>query len=722
MKSFLIAFLGLCLFPELPVHAQRDTTQVRDTLQAAVKTDSRSIFAAPGVKRLEPVVFTTMVSATGTGDVVKFIQTLPGVSTGIEGSSAYFVRGGNLGGNRVSIDGVPVYGSSHLMGFTSAYSPDIIENLNFYVGGFPSEDFNFTDSHIAITSKTGSFERWSGSASASNFMLGGSAGGPVLKDRLSLFAALRVSPLKPEYELASGMLKRFLPGLDDFNAVVGDVYAKLAYRINDSQTLSLSSFNSIDNYRIVYGSDNMMRWWNSIVNVEWKKQRPAGSSSVSVAYDYFANAQGQNSVFHGKMNTLSIKSSLSEVYARWLEKRDLGRLFHAQFGAGARIASMNPSASAELESSDLASDPLNIAIYNANAQLEMSKEDLFNLVAAFRGDVYTYEKINGHDTGKIYPEASLSGSYTPFKWLTLEATADWTYMFYHLLEGIPMGWSVDMMIPANEMRGPESARQFYAGMLFSLGRGHSLSVGAYDKQSNGLVYFRNAVDLFSPSRATWGSNVIQGKGSSRGLEFLYEKTGRLLEWRLAYTLSKTDRLFYELNGKRPFPAKYDRTHILNFTTSAKIYDGDRCSVSANSLFTFQSGHWETMPEGRYQVYPLGGVKFVPEPYFFNPDFYIWYSVPSGEWLWLSEEYEDGLQINYYTGEVNNYRMPYYMRWDVGCSIRFKSSKFPSTLNVGIYNVLNRHNPFIIIFDTSQEKWRQVSLLPIMPSVSYSIEF
>ena len=83
VKSFLIAFLGLCLFPELPVHAQRDTTQVRDTLQAAVKTDSRSIFAAPGVKRLEPVVFTTMVSATGTGDVVKFIQTLPGVSTGI---------------------------------------------------------------------------------------------------------------------------------------------------------------------------------------------------------------------------------------------------------------------------------------------------------------------------------------------------------------------------------------------------------------------------------------------------------------------------------------------------------------------------------------------------------------------------------------------------------------------------------------------------------------
>ena len=706
----------------VPTYAQRDTTQVRDTLQAAVKTDSRSIFVAPGIKRLDPVDFTVMVSATGTGDVIKYIQTLPGVSTGIEGSSSFFVRGGNLGGNRISIDGVPVYGSSHLMGFTSAYSPDMVGELDFYVGGFPSDDYNFTDSHIAITSKTGSFESWSGNASVSNFMVGGSASGPVLKDRLSLLMALRASPLKPEYELASGLLRKYLPGLAGFNAIVGDVYAKFAYRINDLQTLSFSTFHSLDDYRIIYGSDNVMRWQNSIANLEWKKLQPSGSSSVSVAYNYFGNSQGQNAVFQETLNSLSVKSSLSELSARWLEKRDFGRLFHAQFGAGARITSMKPYASAQLESEKAESKPLNISIYNVNAQLEMSKAELYKLVAAFRGNVYSYGKMNGHESGNIYPEASVSGSYTPFKWLTLEATADWTYMFYHLLEGMPMGWSVDMIIPANELRGPESARQFYAGLLFSFGGGHSLSVGAYDKKSRGLVYFQNAVEMFSPSRASWNNYTIQGKGSSKGLEVLYEKTGKVLEWRLAYTLSKTDRLFSELNSKRPFPAKFDRTHILNFTSAAKLYNGERCSVSVNSLFTFQSGHWETVPDGHYHIYPLGGMSFESMPHFFYPNQLMWYSVPNGEWLGFPEEYQEGIEINYYSGSINNFRMPNYVRWDIGCSIRFKSPKHPSTLNVGIYNVLNRHNPFIILYDADQGQWRQISLLPIIPSLSFIIDF
>lgn len=716
----ILSVLIICF--AVPTYAQRDTTQVRDTLQAAVKTDSRSIVVAPGVKRLDPVNFTSMISATGTGDAIKYIQTLPGISTGIEGSSAYFVRGGNLGGNRISIDGVPIYGSSHLMGFTSAYSPDIVEELDFFVGGFPSSDYNFTDSHISITSKTGNFDSWSGIASLSNFMVGGSVSGPVLKDRLSLLLSLRISPLKPEYKLASSLFKQYLPGLEDFNAFAGDVYAKLSYRINDLQTLSLSSFNSLDNYRIVYGSDNIMRWQNSIANLEWKKMLPSGYSSVSIAYNYFGNTQGQNAVFQENLNTLSVNSSLRELSARWLEKRDIGRLFHVQYGTGIRKTTMKPSVSAQLESENNASKPLNITIYNVNAQIEMSKAELFKFIAAFRGNVYSYGKMNGHESGNIYPEASFSGSYTPFKWLSLEATADWTFMFYHLLEGMPMGWSVDMMIPANELRGPESSRQFYAGLLFSFGGGHSMSVGAYDKKSKGLVYFQNAVQVFSPSRASWNNATIQGNGSSKGLEVLYEKTGNILEWRLAYTLSKTDRIFSELNGKRAFPAKYDRTHILNFTTTVNLYNGEKYSVSVNSLFTFQSGYWETVPDGHYHIYPLGGMTFKSTPHFFFHNQLMWYNSPNGEWLGYPEEYKEGLEINYYSGVVNNYRMPYYMRWDIGCSIHFKLPKNPSTLNVGVYNVLNRHNPFIIIYDADQDKWRQVSLLPIMPSISYTIDF
>ena len=46
-------------------------------------------------------------SPMGEADPIKFIQTLPGVSTGMEGSSAYYVRGGNEGNNLTTLDGIP---------------------------------------------------------------------------------------------------------------------------------------------------------------------------------------------------------------------------------------------------------------------------------------------------------------------------------------------------------------------------------------------------------------------------------------------------------------------------------------------------------------------------------------------------------------------------------------------------------------------------------------
>lgn len=66
-------------------------------------------------------------------------------------------------------------------------------------------------------------------------------------------------------------------------------------------------------------------------------------------------------------------------------------------------------------------------------------------------------------------------------------------------------------------------------------------------------------------------------------------------------------------------------------------------------------------------------------------------------------------------------MPLYKRIDVGFYLRTEK-KHVQTLNVGVYNLLNTHNPFMITYDQTDGEWKQISLLPIMPSFSYSIEF
>ena len=287
---------------------------------------------------------------------------------------------------------------------------------------------------------------------------------------------------------------------------------------------------------------------------------------------------------------------------------------------------------------------------------------------------------------RFNPELSLLARVNIARWLAIEATADWTVQYHHTLEGIPIGWSADLIVPTGPRRPPERSRQIYAGLFTSFGK-HHITIGAYDKAMNGLVYFSDASLLFSQAISGWNQNIKVGTGSSRGVEFLYEKDGERLTWRIAYTLSKTDRTFAEINSGNTFPAKFDRRHILNATASLTVADRPKFKTKLTSLFTFQSGHRETVASAEYPTASLFG------------------KTPS---------------MDYYT-YLNNYKMPDYMRLDLGCSFSFKTER-PQELTVGVYNVMNRHNPFSIIYDDRSRSWKQVSLIPIMPSFNYSIKF
>lgn len=105
------------------------------------------------------------------------------------------------------------------------------------------------------------------------------------------------------------------------------------------------------------------------------------------------------------------------------------------------------------------------------------------------------------------------------------------------------------------------------------------------------------------------------------------------------------------------------------------------------LYTYQSGHWETVSAGEHTALAFFGEEYI---------------------------------LDYFTS-VNNYKMPDYIRLDLGCNFSLKTHN-PQELTLGVYNVLNRHNPFSIIYDDRSREWRQVSLLPIMPSFSYRVYF
>ncbi len=583
-----------------------------------------------------------------------------------------------------------IYGSPHLVGLTTAYPADIVSVAEFQVGGFTSEEGNLSASHIKLSSRDGSFDTFSAKADISNFMLGGCVSTPLVKDRLSLMASFRVSPAPFEYKAISGMIDREAIDLSDAHAAIYDLYAKLKYRFDGKRSLSASFFHSRDNYkfRMNSGSEDMMSWDNAIGILQYEAPWfGKGRFRLTASYNHYGNSQGMEKQMNTTSNDLMIRSLLEEGMVHALVETPFGKDWHTQFGLKGRMAWFNPGSARVLETTGLfpkTSSPLvDNTRKNATGTLhgQVSKGSLDRSMFRVAG------RLNYNSATGLAPEASALGRLRLTRHLGVEVTADYLIQYYHSLEGIPLGWSLDMIIPPSEQFKPETAVQVYAGLYGDAGI-HHFSAGAYYKDMDRLVYFSDASKLFDSAIVGWEENIRTGSGTSRGLEFLYEKTGELLNWRIAYTLSRTDRHFPELNKGVTFPAKYDRTHILNASATVRVLSRERMNLNVSGQFTWQSGHMET--------------------------------VSAGSW-WISDPITGYVEQDFYTS-FNNYRMPPYVRCDVSAVLELTGRRHPQTLHVGVYNLLNRHNPFSLSYDPDTGKWKQISLLPIMPSLKYSIQF
>jgi hypothetical protein len=86
-------------------------------------------------------------------------------------------------------------------------------------------------------------------------------------------------------------------------------------------------------------------------------------------------------------------------------------------------------------------------------------------------------------------------------------------------------------------------------------------------------------------------------------------------------------------------------------------------------------------------------------------------------------------VNYYDyGQRNSYRMPPYHRMDLGMNKTKKRKWGEETINISVYNAYSRLNPYFI-YISNRDRWgnptrtvNQVSLFPIIPSISYGFKF
>ena len=612
----------------------------------------------------------SVISPLGEGDPIKWVQNLPGVTTGADGTTAFYVRGSTMGNNLFSLDGVPVYGYSHLFGMTTIVPQSAMQNVSLTKGGFDGKENNFTAAHLNVETRTPVQDRQS-SVGLNTFLFSAESEGRLC-DGLTYLVSARISSLTWEYRAVRSSLASILGDLDDFKAGVGDVYAKLHWDITQRQQLSASVMGSIDDYSFTRNVDSneSMGWKNGIALLRWQFVGNRTEANVSASYNYYCSEQKQDKVFRGKENHLSLLSSLKEATVEADGKTRINENFKIGYGAKVKFATFEPGQVASIRNKS------DVTLADAFVQGEYVIPDRLDIKAFARINHYSNKQDDSKYTD---PEAGASIRWSPSKHFAVEGTFDRLVQYYHTLEGLPVGWSLDMIVPTVGYVAPETSLQ--GGLNFEVNLGHhSLSVGGYYKTLDSLVYYKYAQDLFSGGMAAWQDNVSIGQGKSYGCELLYTFQNRDFYARASYTWSKTDRSgFEDINDGETFHARFDRTHVLNLFGQWKDF---------SAAFTLQSGHWENGAPKVYTMHVIGG-----------------------------EEWE----AQYFNG-VNNFHMPMILRLDLGYQHTFQTGSLQHEFNFGICNVTNHFNPFMIYYDADKESWCELSLLPILPTFSYRIVF
>ena len=652
-------------------------------IDSSVVSDRLPIFRKPNLYLYTPERAAAIVSVIGEPDVLRQITTLPGVSSGVEGSLGLFVRGGNAGNSRVEYEGVPVYGTSHLLGLFSSFSPDMISITDFRTGGIEASSGDITSSLMRIKSKSGKLMSSSWNLSLSPYMTSLYLETPGKKGKTDYRVAGRFSPLP----LIAGIITGSDEDYAKINGLMHDWATTVERRVNDKSVIKLTGLFSQDRLNVKYdASGALMQNISGMARLDFRSSLSSRTEFDVYGYYTFSNVLQNQDYYRGGK-----KNSSYSMSCDWVETGVKSLLSHKVSGhldvTGGLEAKIFMKAISGATFADL-------NFHNSR----------WDAMAGYRQIIYHYD---GWSTTGF--DAHVRADRTLAKNLGIEVAADRMSQYMHVLEGLPTGWAMNIMSPAGKDFKPEISGQIYAGLFWHkearlklLGEtAFHLNAGVYAREMDGMISYKSSINMFRITEDTWEDEIESGSGRSKGLEVSGSMSSERLSMNVAYTLSKTDREYPSINDGERFPFKFDRPHILNFQSDLTTRKRARGEQHLGIVLSCYSGNLMTVQKSQYL-----GVK---PPY--------WDTGLSGMY---TDKFQDNIYYRMEMSAVNGHRMKAYFRLDVAYTFKFLLERSTHDLTVSVFNVTNRHNPYLIYNDYGT--WKQVSIMPVMPSVRWSVRF
>tara|TARA_B100001142_G_scaffold329530_1_gene393187 strand:+ start:66 stop:2489 length:2424 start_codon:yes stop_codon:yes gene_type:complete len=672
----------------------------------------------------------------GEKDVLKSIQLLPGVQSGSEGSSGFYVRGGGPDQNLLLLDGVNIYHASHLLGFFSVFNDDAIKNIKLTKGGFPARYGGRLSSVLEINMKDGNMKEWKVEGGIGVISGKLTIQGPIKKDKTSILVSARRTWL----DLFKKPIVNALENKIDFNGEGNyyfyDLNTKINHKFSEKNRLFISLYSGKD---VFFGeiSDNSTDY----IAKEFNEQQFQSNTQFGLSWSNLTMAIKWNHIFNDKIfintsfiygkykfdniirtnnetinqypdETISLIEESDYLYRSGIE--DLGIKFNIDYN-------VNKKHNLKFGGSyvkhnffpgfmDFYADYENYQVDTLIIFSEILKpdeaylylEDLFQINERLSTNIGLHHGIF-HVNQTLYhsTQPRLSARYLINSNQSFKISYANMQQNIHLLANSSFGLPNDMWVPSTDVVKPQKSQQFVIGynnnFEIQLVKKHLFesSIELYYKKMSDLITFSEGSNILFSNYSSWEERIeMNGTGVSRGLEFyVNKKSGKLTGW-IGYTLSKSTRQFDNINLGNEYNYKFDRRHDLSIVSSYNLKKG----IDLSATFVYGTGNAITMPIAQYLV--------------------------SGSLLEGDENFSQYFDY----GEKNSFRMRPYHRLDIGCNFHKNTNWGERTWTISIYNVYNRKNPFFIYLQEErvngirQREARQVSLFPIIPSIRYSFKF
>jgi hypothetical protein len=526
----------------------------------------------------------------GNRDLLKVIQSLPGVASNPGFRNDIIIRGGATSENKFYVDGieVPVINHFQTQGATGGpvglINADLIRKVDFYSSAFPANRGDALSSVIEFTQKTGSPTALNTRVTLGTSDAGITLDGPIGKNT-TFIASVRQSYLQFLFKLIK---LPFLPTYNDFQinvkttlenndeiAIIG-LGAIDNFELNESVNDGVTDEETIKKNRYILSNIPVQEQWNYTVGARYKHFGENSNQQYVVSRSVWNNNSTKYFNNTGNATDLLLNYTSKEIENKFrFENNTNLNVFRINYGISLEQANYsNTTFKKDVNSQGTATK-------NFTSELDLFKYGFFGQVSKNYFNSKLGISLGFRLDGNNYNTSmkNVFNQFSPRISATFALNDKWSINFsvgryYQLPAYTSLGFrdNTNVLVNQQNLKYIQS-NHFVSGLEFKPDSSSKITLeGFYKSYSNSPFSVRNQISLanLGADFGVVGSEEVTStsKGKAYGFEILAQKKSyKGLYGIFSYTFVRSE---FQNQLNQYIPSSWDNKHLLTITAGKKL--------------------------------------------------------------------------------------------------------------------------------------------------------